>query len=122
MLASFVADAATQAAPYQIRIASWVVMIVVGSLIPVITALLTKHHASGALKGAVTIILTAVTALLTQSQVNDGVAVISKQAVLLFFVGLAQAEAAYYVAWKQVNTSANVAPKFGLGPANPPAA
>lgn len=122
MLASLVADAATQAAPYQIRPLSIVVMIGVGAAIPLLTAFITKHNAHPALKGGITILLSALTALFTQAQVNDGVGVLSKQSVILWFFGLVTAEATYYAAWKQVNASANLAPKFGIGPANPPAA
>lgn len=111
------ADAATQAAPYNIQLKSWIVMIVAGSVIPLVTAFLTKVNAHSLLKGMITVVLTAVTALIAQATVNDGIAVISKQAVILWFVGLAQAEVAYYAAWKPANAPANLAPTFGLGPA-----
>lgn len=114
------ADAATQAAPYQIRPLSLVVMIGVGAALPLLTAFLTKHNAHPALKGGLTILLSALTALFTQAQVNDGVGVLSKQSIILWFFGLVSAEAAYYAAWKPMNAPANLAPKFGIGPANPP--
>jgi len=114
------AEDVTRSQPFELRINSLVVMIAVGSIIPVVTGLVTKLHAHDALKGGITILLSAITALAAQATINDGVSVISKQALILFFVGLVQAEAAYYGLWKPVNAQANLAPRVGLGPANPP--
>lgn len=106
---------AAQASPYQIRLSSLIVMFVVGTLLPLLVGFVTKWDAHPGLKGFLLITFTAVSALIVQSTMNDGVAVISKQGAALAFFGWVQAVASHFGIWSPSGVSARLAPTVGIG-------
>lgn len=105
--------------PWQIELSATIVMFVTGAVLPLVVGLVTKITAHPALKGFILITLDTIAALVTHAIVNEGVSVISKQAVLLAFIGWVTAVATYFGFWKPVGAPTVLAPTVGIGPASP---
>jgi hypothetical protein len=97
-----------------------VVTIILGTLIPLVTGILTKATLSPGIKGIITVVLNAVAAAVTTAVVADGSAVFSNQALLTFALGLVASTAAYYNVWNPNKLTSNpdgkLAPNSGIGP------
>lgn len=96
---------------------AWV-PVIVGLLLPVITALLVKAGASNTVRVAVGMVLAGVTAVLTQAIVDGGDAVITWETLRLFLLTYGVQVLTYLGFWQPVSKdtlNARVAPSFGLG-------
>lgn len=97
-----------------IRLSVLAVQALIATLIPVITGFVTKYLSR--LKGVVTLVLNAVGALIVQSQLADGSAVISQQSAIVALLGLVQSVAVYLAIWKPLGvTSSDRLVKSGDG-------
>lgn len=105
--------------PWQIELSATIVMFVTGAVLPLVVGLVTKLTAHPALKGFILITLDTAAALITHAVVNEGVSVISKQAVLLAFMGWITAVATYFGFWKPLGAQRYLAPTVGIGPPSP---
>jgi hypothetical protein len=91
----------------RITLSAVVVQLLVSVFIPIITGIVTTSSAR--IKGLVTIILNAVTALIVTATTADGTAVISEQTLLTAAIGVASSLLAYVHAWKPLGlTNSNV--------------
>lgn len=101
-----------------------VVVVILGTVVPLVTGLLTKYTLSPGIKGLITVLLNAVVAAITTAIVADGSAVFSNQTLLTFVLGLVSSTAAYYNVWKPNGLTSNtpadkLAPRAGIGPSVP---
>jgi hypothetical protein len=107
--------AAASQSPYQIRLSALVVTIVIGTFLPLVVGLVTKLRASSALKGSLLLILDGVNALIVHSTMDDGVAVFSKQTLILWFASIVQSQAMFHKIWKPLGAPEALAPQAGIG-------
>lgn len=120
MLLSLVAD------PGQVQQIDWLnlsdatnVVRIVGLLIPILTAVVTKHVASQGLKATVTTVLSALTAAVSVLVAADGHSFAWQAFVNAFVNTFIPAIALYYGFWKPTGLAGSVAAatkSFGLGP------
>lgn len=96
-------------------LSAWLVTLLVGSLLPLAVAFITKSSASVGLKQFVAAFVAAVTGLIVTSTMADGTAVISKEAALLALGAFFSSQVAYGRLYRPHNLNAKVAPNFGLG-------
>lgn len=117
-----IADAAqaTANSPYQIRMPAALVTAIVGGLLPLLVALVTKINAHSALKATLLALFSAVTGLIVQATIDDGTAVLSAQGFALAFGAFASGVIAYFGLWRAGNAPAKLAPTVGLGGDAPP--
>lgn len=96
------------------------VTLILGTLVPLVVGVLTKLNASSAIKSISMIVLNAIVALITLSQVGDGSAVFTKEGFIAFATGLIASVAAYLGVWKPIGISGAINEKtagFGIGKA-----
>jgi hypothetical protein len=91
------------------------VTIVLGTLVPFVTGLVTKYLASEKLKAVVNLTLAAIVGVLTASTVVDGSAILSEDTLILAGLAWVQSVASYLGLWKTLNINAHLAPAVGLG-------
>jgi hypothetical protein len=108
-----------------LHIPALVVSAGVGTLVPILNGLLTKVTLPSAVKGVITIILSAIVALITSATLADGTAVISWLTFLMWFLTTVGAIAAYVNIYKPLNLTSStpngkLAPNSGIGPDSPP--
>lgn len=115
VLAQQTAEEVTRSNPWQLRVDSGVVTLIAGTLLPLLVGFVTKLGAPPGLKALLLLVLSTASGLLTQAAVNDGVAVISKQAFMLaagtFIVGVVTHKGL----WKPLEVPAKLAPNNGVG-------
>lgn len=104
---------------YVINVDSATFNMVVGLLLPIVTAVLVKLHASDSVKATVTLVLSGVAAA-AQSVYIDGLGAVFTKSTLLAFLGtFITAVGAYKGLWKQTpllgNINARLAPSKGIG-------
>lgn len=92
-------------APQAIHLNAAVVTILVGTVLPIIAGLATKH--SSKLTGLILVVLNAANALIVKSVVPDGGAVISGQTLTFALLGVVSSMAAYYNVWKPFGVTNN---------------
>jgi hypothetical protein len=95
---------------------AWV-PVIVGLVLPVITALLVKAGASDRIRVAVGIVLAGITTVLTQAVVSGGDAIITWETVRLFLLTYGVEVLTYLGFWKPVSkdtVNQRVAPNVGL--------
>jgi hypothetical protein len=109
------ADEPVAAVTNQIQFNAFTVSAILSLVIPVLTGLVTKVSAPAGFKQIVTIVLTAVAALVSQNVVGDGSSVITKEVGLLWAMNLAIAITSYLGIYKPHGTNAKLAPESGLG-------
>jgi putative effector of murein hydrolase LrgA (UPF0299 family) len=111
------ADTPVAAVPV-FTLSAFVVSLVVGTLIPILTGIVTKASLSSGVKGLITLVLSMVSAAVTAAVVSDGSAVFSRDTLLLFFITFVQGIAAYYGVLKPlgVTSTPNSEGKAGLAP------
>lgn len=113
LLAQVVADTARDD-PWQIKFdAVWITGLI-APVLPLLVAFITKLNASSLLKAVLHIILSAIAALVVQASVNDGVAVLSKQGLVLAIGTWAVGVVSHESLWKK-NAAPHLAPEAGLG-------
>ena len=94
------------------------IAIIVGVLLPLATAFLTKVGASGRLKALVNLLLCGVTGVVAVLTTNAGHTVTVREFVLAIGTAFISAIAAHYGLWKPTGASPAVqaaTPNFGLG-------
>lgn len=91
------------------------VHLIIGTLIPFVTAFLTHVNASPGVKQLVTAVLAAIGAALTTATQVDGTAVISKLTIILAIANFLEAQIAYKGLYEPHNLNGKVAPSFGIG-------
>lgn len=84
----------------QVSLNATLVTALVSLIIPVLVGLITKAKTSSTVKGALSLVLNAVNALIVTATVADGTAVLSKPAVLVWIVGTLTSLAAYLHIYK----------------------
>jgi hypothetical protein len=89
--------------------------LVVGYVIPFVTALLTKLRASSTVKQLISAALSAVAGFLTTATTDSGTAVFSKSSLVLALFAFATSQAAYVGLYKPHAINAKVAPGVGIG-------
>jgi predicted phage tail protein len=125
MLAEAAVEAGTQ--PFQFTIDAWTVQIVGTLIIPVIVGVLVKAKASPWLKSLVNLVLVAVSTLIAANVNEAGAAVLSKETLIVFAVGLTVSVMTYLGVYQNLPTPAGkenginnlLAPRFGIGKEQP---
>lgn len=105
-----------------ITLNSTFVVIIVGTLIPILVGVMTKLDASPRIKSIINIVLNGVQALIVSSVTADGAAAISKQTAVLWALGVITSIATYLGVWKPNNIPQKLLPNVGIGGSseNPP--
>lgn len=98
-----------------ITLAPLVVVLLVGTFIPILVGIVTKLDASPALKQVLTIVLSGIAGLLNTAVVADGSAVFSVETLLLAGATWLTAIATYAGVYGSARTNDHLAPKFGIG-------
>jgi hypothetical protein len=98
------------------------VMIITAVVLPLLVGLVTKYNAHPAVKWIVTAFCAAAAALINTSITETGVAVISKESLVLACVTFLTTTLAYLGLYKPIDANARLAPTVGIGPSTPPAA
>jgi hypothetical protein len=83
-----------------------VVTLLCGTIIPILTGLVTRFEVSSQIKELITIALNAITAMLTTALVGD-TAIISGQTIINFLISLALSYASYYGIYKKVGLTSS---------------
>lgn len=99
-----------------VRLSAIVVQAIVSALLPLLVGLLTHVRDSAFLKGALQLILNAVSAFVVQATLADGSAVVSKNTVMVFLVGVGTSLVAYYNAWKPAGATSSLRPVQTIDP------
>lgn len=91
------------------------VTLFVSLFIPIVTGLLTKYSLSSGVKGLITLLLNAVSALIASATLADGTAVFSKSTFIAWVLALAISVATYAGVYKPLNITSST-PDGKLGP------
>lgn len=97
------------------ELAPLAVTVILGTVIPLLTGLLTKLNASPAVKGTINLLLAAIAGVITASLVEGGAAVFSSETLILAGLAWVQSVAAYLGFWQNININAKLAPGVGVG-------
>lgn len=108
-------DAPAVAPAAAITLNAFLVLAVTSFLIPVATGLLTRAAASVTLKQVVTLVLAAISGIVTTSTQVDGTAVISATTAQYALLSLGIAITSYLGIWKPHAINAKLAPEAGVG-------
>jgi hypothetical protein len=103
------------AAATMLQATPFVVTLVVGHVIPVITALVTKSTAPDGLKQFITAFLSAASAYVVQSTLADGSAVFTAQTAVMAVATFISANVAYIAVLSKRNINDRMLPDKGLG-------
>ena len=98
-----------------ITINAALVTAIIGTLIPILVGLVTKFHASSSVKSILSIVLNGIQALIVSSVTSSGDAIISKETILLWVVGVVTSVATYTGVWKPNNVISKLLPNIGIG-------
>jgi hypothetical protein len=98
-----------------LELAPLAVTVILGTLIPLLTGILTKLEASAKLKGFVTLTLAAVAGVVTQAVTDNGGAIFSDETLILAGLAWVQSVASYLGLWQSLAVNAKLAPDQGLG-------
>lgn len=98
-----------------ITLSAFLVTLVVGYLLPLGTALLTKLRASASVKQLITAVLSAVNGFIVTSTVQDGTAVFSKETLLFAILSFVTANVGYVYTFKPHGLDEKMAPHKGIG-------
>ena len=116
MLLSFLAaDTDLENSESLLELAPLATTFLLGTVIPLLTGLVTKLVASARLKAVITLFLSAVAGVVTQSLVDGGGAVLSDETLILAGIAFVQAIASYLGFWKNFDINEKLAPNQGLG-------
>ncbi len=103
---------------FEIVIAASIASILLGTVMPLLVAVVTKSKASRALKFGCLLTLSVITGMLTTAIGGDGNAVISDTALVSALIAWVTGMASYYGLWKPSGVAGSVAKKtdrFGIG-------
>ena len=103
-----------------ITLSAMFVTVLVSLVIPLIVALVTKLQAAVWVKQAITGLLAAITALITQSTTQTGEAVISRPALLLTFATFILSQVNYVTLYQPHKVNEKILPNVGIGTPLPP--
>lgn len=92
-------------APQAVHLNAAAVTILVGTVLPLLAGLATKH--SSKLTGVILVLLNAVNAVVVKAVVPDGGAVITAQTLVFGLLGVISSMAAYYNVWKPFGVTNN---------------
>lgn len=92
-------------APQAIHLNAAVVTILIGTVLPIIAGLATKHTSKWT--GPILVVLNAANALIVKAMVPDGGAVLTGQTLTFALLGVVSSMAAYYNVWKQFGVTNN---------------
>ena len=98
-----------------ITLSTFVVTLVVGYLIPLVTAISTKVSASTALKQGVTAVLAAVNGFITTATQVDGSALFTTETLLFAILTFMTANIGYIAVWKPHAIDDKLLPTKGIG-------
>lgn len=96
-----------------------IVTIIISTLLPAVTAFLTKENAHPTIKVVVSAILSLITAYVTSAVQANGSAIFTKQSFLLFVGSFITQQVSFHSIGVATNVNANVAPTVGIGPKAP---
>lgn len=110
------ADEAVALAPAAaLTLSAFFVLVLTSFLIPLAVGLLTKLQASATVKQVLTLVLSAVTGLVTTATQADGTAVISASSAQYALLALGVAIVSYLGVYKPQDANARLAPTVGFG-------
>jgi hypothetical protein len=98
-----------------ITINAVLVTAITGALIPIAVGLVTHSKASSRFKSLLSVVLNAIQALIVSSVISDGSALISKDTLILWVMGVVTSTATYIGVWKPTELIKVLLPNFGLG-------
>jgi hypothetical protein len=99
----------------ELQMTPLVVTVIIGTVLPLLTGLLTKLQASDTVKGVVNLTLAAASGVITAGLVADGGALISREALIYAVLAWVQSVATYLGIWKSLDINARLIPTKGLG-------
>lgn len=108
-------DAPAVAPVAELTLNAFVVLVISSFLIPLATGLITKLSASATVKQVVTLILSALTGVITTSTQVDGTAIISMTTVQYSLLALGIAIVSYLGVYQPHDANAKLAPDVGVG-------
>ena len=88
-------------------IASPIVTLIVSLLIPLINGLVTTRRTAGWVKGVVTILLNAISALITNGMIADGSSVFSSATLYTAILGTTISVVSYFQLWRPLNLTSS---------------
>lgn len=97
-----------------LNLAPLAVTAILGTVIPLLTGLVTKLTTSNKVKGVLTLTLSAVAGVVTQSLVDGGGAILSDETLILAALAWVQSIATYVGFWQNFDINAKLAPNKGL--------
>ena len=97
-----------------ITLSAFIVTLLVSHVLPLVTALVTKAHASSTVKQVVAAFLSAVTAFVTNATTLNGIAIFSAQSAVLALITFALSQLSYLAIFKPHGANAYIAPNFGI--------
>lgn len=116
MLATVLATVlATTETLSEVRLDAMLVVVLVSFVIPALTGALTKITAPAWVKQVVTLVLAAANGLITSSAMDDGSAVITKEAALMALLSLAIALTSYLGIYRPNDANGHLLADKGLG-------
>lgn len=99
-----------------LRVSALFVQAIVAVFIPILVGLVTNVNDQPKIKGALEIVVTAVSALIVQATLADGSAVFTEQTVLVWLVGLGASLVAYAKVWKPAGITSSAVQLPGSAP------
>lgn len=96
-------------------ISPFVTTLIVGHVVPLLTALLTKVEASAGVKQLTTAVLSAISAFIVNATTIDGSASFSSETLTIAILTFLTANISYVALWKRHAIDAKVLPNKGIG-------
>jgi hypothetical protein len=115
MLSALLAATDLETSETSVELSPFLVTLIIGTLLPIATGLLTKLNASDKVKGTVNLFLAAVTAIISQNLVEGGGAIFSEDTLLMGLLAFIASVAAYHGFWQNINIDEKLAPNTGIG-------
>ena len=114
---------AVESAPFDFTLDAWAVVLISSVFIPLIVGIFTKANASPWVKSLVNLILTGVATLIAANINDTGQAVLSKETLMVWIIGMVASVGAYLGIYQNLPTpegepdgiNSVLAPNFGLG-------
>lgn len=97
-----------------------IVTLLISSVLPFVTAFVTKENAHPLIKVVASGILSAVTAYVTSAVQASGSAIFTKQSFLLFVASFITQQVSYHSVGVAAQVNSKVAPTVGIGPSVKP--
>ena len=91
------------------------VSVLLGTILPLVTALVTKYQAPNWVKAVVNMFLSAVAAVVVANTVDGGGAVLSDETLVMAGITFASSVVSYWGGWRTIDINARIAPNVGIG-------